>query len=188
MGAFTNMSYYVNLAKGEDIEAFRKRMEERLGSGLNMTINISSVIEGSAGVYVSLMAVIVVGILALSVAVIAFVLYLLVRTLLGSRKRDYGILKAMGFTTVQLIFQTAASFLPAALIAAAVGIAASAAVINPVVALFLGGIGIMKCTFTVPLGWIAAGGAGLVLMAFGLACLMSLRIRKIAPVALLAGE
>ena len=188
MGAFTNMSYYVNLAKGEDIEAFRKRMEERLGSGLNMTINISSVIEGSAGVYVSLMAVIVVGILALSVAVIAFVLYLLVRTLLGSRKRDYGILKAMGFTTAQLIFQTAASFLPAALIATAVGIAASAAVINPVVALFLGGIGIMKCTFTVPLGWIAAGGAGLVFMAFGLACLMSLRIRKIAPVALLAGE
>ncbi len=188
MGAFTNVSYYVNLVQGADIEAFRKRMEEQLGSDLNMTINIASVIEGSAGVYVSLMAVIVVGILLLSVAVIAFVLYLLVRLMLGSRKRDYGILKALGFTTGQLILQTAFSFLPAVLLSTTVGIAVSAVIINPVVALFLSGIGIVKCTFTVPLGWIVLSGVGLVLIAFGLACLLSLRIRKIAPVTLLAGE
>lgn len=188
MGAFTDMSYYVDLVPGADIEAFRKRMEEGLGSDLNMTINIASVIEGSAGVYVSLMAIIVAGILVLSVAVIAFVLYLLVRTLLGSRKRDYGILKALGFTTGQLVLQTAASFLPAVLLSTAVGIAASAVIINPVVALFLGGIGIVKCTFILPVGWTMLSGAGLVLIAFGLACLLSLRIRKIAPVALLAGE
>jgi len=188
MGAFTDMSYYVDLVPGADIEAFRKRMEEGLGSDLNMTINIASVIEGSAGVYVSLMAIIVAGILVLSVAVIAFVLYLLVRTLLGSRKRDYGILKALGFTTGQLVLQTAASFLPAVLLSTAVCIAASAVIINPVVALFLGGIGIVKCTFILPVGWTMLSGAGLVLIAFGLACLLSLRIRKIAPVALLAGE
>nr|WP_304579146.1 FtsX-like permease family protein [uncultured Acetatifactor sp.] len=163
-------------------------MEERLGSDLNMTIDISSVIEGSAGVYVSLMTVIVVGILVLGVAVIAFVLYLLVRLSLGRRKREYGILKALGFTTGQLVLQTAASFLPAVLLSTVIGIAVSAAIINPVVALFLGGIGIVKCTFTVPLGWTILSGAGLVLTAFGLACLLSLRIRKIAPVALLAGE
>ena len=136
----------------------------------------------------SLMAIIVAGILVLSVAVIAFVLYLLVRTLLGSRKRDYGILKALGFTTGQLVLQTAASFLPAVLLSTAVGIAASAVIINPVVALFLGGIGIVKCTFILPVGWTMLSGAGLVLIAFGLACLLSLRIRKIAPVALLARE
>lgn len=188
MGAFNNMSYYVNLVPGADNKAFRERMEERLGSDLNMTIDIASVIEGSAGVYVSLMAVIVVGILVLGVAVIAFVLYLLVRLSLGRRKREYGILKALGFTTGQLVLQTAASFLPAVLLSTVTGIAVSAAIINPVVALFLGGIGIVKCTFTVPLGWTILSGAGLVLTAFGLACLLSLRIRKIAPVALLAGE
>lgn len=188
MGAFNNMSYYVNLVPGADNKAFRERMEERLGSDLNMTIDIASVIEGSAGVYVSLMAVIVVGILVLGVAVIAFVLYLLVRLSLGRRKREYGILKALGFTTGQLVLQTAASFLPAVLLSTVIGIAVSAAIINPVVALFLGGIGIVKCTFTVPLGWTILSGAGLVLTAFGLACLLSLRIRKIAPVALLAGE
>ena len=43
------MSYYVNLVPGADNKAFREKMEERLGSDLNMTIDIASVIEGSAG-------------------------------------------------------------------------------------------------------------------------------------------
>ena len=107
---------------------------------------------------------------------------------MNSRKRDYGILKALGFTTGQLVLQTAASFLPAVILSTTVGVLVSSLVINPLTALFLGGIGIVKCTFTVPAGLIAVSGAGMALLAFGLACLMSLRIRKIAPVDLLAGE
>lgn len=188
MAAFSSISFYINLKKGTDIDGFNERMEEQLGDDMNTAINILSVIEGSARVYVSLMRVIIVAILLLSVATIAFVLYLLVRTLLNSRKRDYGILKALGFTTGQLVLQTAASFLPAVALSTIVGILVSARVINPLTALFLSGIGIVKCTFTVPVGLIAASGAGMVLLAFGLACLLSLRIRKIAPVDLLAGE
>ncbi|MCI8542702.1 MAG: FtsX-like permease family protein, partial [Lachnospiraceae bacterium] len=167
---------------------FNERMEEQLGDGMNTAINILSVIEGSARVYVSLMRVIIVAILLLSAATIAFVLYLLVRTLLNSRKRDYGILKALGFTTGQLVLQTAASFLPAVILSTIAGIVVSSLVINPLTALFLSGIGIVKCTFTVPAGLIAVSGAGMVLLAFGLACLLALRIRKIVPVDLLAGE
>lgn len=188
MAEFSNISFYINLKEGTDIDAFHERMEEELGDGMNTAINILSVIEGSAGVYVSLMTVIIVAILLLSAATIAFVLYLLVRTLLNSRKRDYGILKALGFTTGQLVLQTAASFLPAVILSTTAGILVSSLVINPLTALFLGGIGIVKCTFTVPAGLIAVLGAGMALLAFGLACLMSLRIRKIAPVDLLAGE
>lgn len=188
MAEFSNISFYINLKEGTDIDAFHERMEEELGDGMNAAINILSVIEGSAGVYVSLMTVIIVTILLLSAATIAFVLYLLVRTLLNSRKRDYGILKALGFTTGQLVLQTAASFLPAVILSTTAGILVSCLVINPLTALFLGGIGIVKCTFTVPAGLIAVSGAGMALLAFGLACLMSLRIRKIAPVDLLAGE
>lgn len=61
-------------------------------------------------------------------------------------------------------------------------------IINPLTALFLRGIGIVKCTFTVPVGLIAASGVGLVFFTFGIACLLSVKIRKIAPVALLSGE
>lgn len=101
------------------------------------------------------MKIIVCAVLFLRVSIIAFVLFLLVRT---------------------MILSTAA------------GLVVYSLVINPLAALFLKGRGIVKCTFTVPEGFVASAGAGLVLPAFGIACLLSPRIRKITPCDLLKGQ
>lgn len=188
LGDLQNLSFYLNLREGVDLEAFHEKTKERFGGNIHTTIDIQSTISGTASVYVTLLTIIVCAILLLGVVVIAFVLYLLVRTMLNRKKREYGILKALGFTTGQLILQTALSFMPAMILSTVLGLAGSSLIINPLMALFLGGIGIVKCTFLVPGGFIAAAGAGLVLLAFGIACLLSLRIRKIQPCALLAGE
>lgn len=188
MGSLLNESYYINLTAGTDIDAFNDEISGRLGSGVNAVINIHMVIDGTSGVYVSMMKYIVAAILALSVIVIVFVLFLLVRTMLGHKKLDYGILKALGFTTGQLILQTAVSFMPAAILSTAVGLALSALVINPLISVFLSGLGIVKCTFAVPAGFVTAAGCGLVLFAFGISCVLSLKIRKIAPRDMLVGE
>ncbi len=188
LGSLQNASYYLNLSDGEDIEAFRVEIEGRFGNKVNATINIAATIEGAASVYVSLMVMIVVAVFVLSVIVIAFVLYLLVRTMLGNKKQEYGILKALGFTTGQLMLQTALSFLPMMIISTVFGVAVSCMVINPLIALFISSIGIVKCTFIVPVPIIAAAGAGLVFLAFVIACIMSFKIKHIAPRTLLAGE
>lgn len=187
-GTLQNVSYYLNLADGTDIDGFNHEVSERFGSDVNTTFNIPAVIEGTGGVYVSLMTIIVAAILILSCIVITFVLYLLVRTLLNVKKRDYGILKALGFTTGQLVLQTALSFMPSVILSATVGIFISTQIINPLTALFLSGLGIVKCTFSVPLVFNIIAGIGLVLFAFAAACLMSLRVKKIVPRALLTGE
>lgn len=188
MGEFQNADYYINLTEGTDIDAFNEKVSSRFGEHINTSVNVLAVVEGSSAVYVSLMTLIVAAILVLSGIVVAFVLYLLVRTMLTSRKRDYGVLKALGFTTGQLILQTALCFMPAVMISTLIGIMVSAVVINPLTALFLKGIGIVKCTFAVPAGFITAAGLGLILFTFGIACLLSLGIRKITPRALLTGE
>ncbi|MDE6674007.1 MAG: hypothetical protein K2K19_04230, partial [Acetatifactor sp.] len=161
---------------------------ERFAGNINAVIDVRAIIDGAASVYVTLLMSIVCAILLLSVVIIAFVFYLLVRTMLNRKKPDYGILKALGFTTGQLILQTALSFMPTMILSIAVGLVVCSLIINPLMALFLSGIGIVKCTFIVPVGLIAAAGAGMVALAFGIACLLSLRIRKIQPCALLAGE
>ncbi len=188
MGEFQNADYYINLTEGTDIDAFNERVSSRFGEHINTSVNVLAVVEGSSAVYVSLMTLIVAAILVLSGIVVAFVLYLLVRTMLTSRKRDYGVLTALGFTTGQLILQTALCFMPAVMISTLIGIMVSAVVINPLTALFLKGIGIVKCTFAVPAGFITAAGLGLILFTFGIACLLSLGIKKITPRALLTGE
>ena len=188
LGTLTNMSYYINLTDETDIDTFNQEMKEKFDGSVNTTINIEETIESMAGVYVSIMTMIVIAILVLSAVIIVFVLYLLVRIMLNNKQRDYGIMKALGFTTGELILQTALSFMPTTILSAVIGLTICSLIINPLTALFLRGIGIVKCTFIVPVGFITIAGIGLVLFAFMTVCLLSLKIRKIAPRALLSGE
>lgn len=183
-----NVTYYVDLTPGTDIDSFNSELSDFFGSDLYAALNVGSILEAASGVYVALMAVLVTAIVIISCIVIIFVMYLLVRTMLGSKKRDYGILKALGFTTGQLILQTAISFMPAVIISTAVGIAVSIPIIDPLFSVFLSGVGIVKCTFTVPVGLCILFGVILVIFAFAAACLLSMRVKKIAPRELLIGE
>lgn len=188
LGKPQHVSYYLNLSEEADIEAFRLEVKEKFGDKVNATININATVEAASSVYVALMSMIVAAVSVLSVIVVAFVLYLLVRTMLGNKKQEYGILKALGFTTRQLMLQTALSFLPTMIVSTVLGVTVSCMVINPLIALFISSIGIVKCTLIVPIPMIVTAGAGLVLIAFAIACAMSLKIRRIVPKALLAGE
>lgn len=188
LGEIANVTYYINLAEGTDIDAFNEEMKDNFAGKVNTVINVVATIDGSAGVYVSLMTIIVIAILALSAIIIAFVLYLLVRTMINNKRRDYGILKALGFTSGQLVLQTALSFMPAIIISAVIGIVVSCLVINPLTSLFLSSMGIVKCTFNIPVVFSAFAGVGLILLSFGFACLLSIKVKKIAPRALLNNE
>ena len=185
---FTIVSYYINVFDSVDIDQFNKEITESFSGEVNSLVNIQATVEGVSKVYISLMTVIVIAVLILSAVVISFVLYLLVRTMLNNKKRDYGILKALGFTSGQLILQTALSFMPPIIVSAVLGIALGTVVINPFMAVFMSDVGIVKCAFDVSVGFNVAAGIGLVLFAFGAACVMSMRVRKIAPRELLAGE
>lgn len=188
LGTLISASYYINLVSGTDIDAYNAEMRVKFAENVNAVINIDSTIDAVAIVYVSLMTIIVIAILILSAIIIAFVLYLLVRTMLNNKKRDFGILKSLGFTSKQLILQTALSFMPAIIFSTIVGIIVSSITINPLMSVFLSGLGIVKCTFAIPILFIVIAGVLLVLFAFALLCLLSLKIKKISPYQILVGE
>lgn len=188
MGTLSSMSYYMDITEDTDVDAFNKEVSERFSGDILGTTNIQSVLEGTSAVYIMMITIIVAAILILGGLVIVFVLYLLVKKTLNKRRVEYGILKSLGFTTGQLVLQTALCFMPAILLSTAAGILISIKIINPLVALFLSGVGVVKCTFIIPVGVISAAGCGVILFTFCIACLLSLRVRKIAPRALLGGE
>ncbi len=151
-------------------------------------VNSWTTLNTTSEVYVSLMTIIVVAILMLSVIVVTFVLYLLVRTMLNNKKRDYGIMKALGFTTAQLVLQTAISFMTTVIFSMIVGLIVSFFIINPLLAIFLGVIGIVKCIFSIPIVFITVVGTGMILLSFAIVRLLSLKIKKNSPKELLIGE
>ncbi|MCI8484740.1 MAG: FtsX-like permease family protein [Lachnospiraceae bacterium] len=183
-----NLSYYLNLSEDVEIDEFNQEISRRFAEDVNRTLNVLEVVNGTSAVYISLMEVIVAAILLLSVLIILFVLYLLARTILNKKKKEYGVLKALGFTTAQLIFQTALSFMPTVILSTVTGLIVSSWVINPLTAVFLRNIGIVKCTFYVPVGFTAAAGIWVIVFAFAAACLLSWRIKKTVPRVLLANE
>ena len=188
LGTLTDLSYYLNLSDDTDIDAFNAEIKDKFEGSINATINVESIIEGSMAVYVSLLTIIVIAILLISAIIIAFVLYLLVRTMLNNKMRDYGILKSLGFTTGQLVVQTALSFMPAIILSTVAGLIISSLIVNPLLSLFFSSLGILKCSFAVPAGFITVAGLVLIILSFVIACLLSLKIKKIAPRTLLVGE
>lgn len=188
MGKLQEMGYSMNLKAGTDIDAFNAGIKSRFGEHVIQMVNMHAQIESTSTVYVTLIKMIVAAVSILSIIIIVFVLHLLVKTLLGKKKQDYGILKALGFTTGQLVVQTAFSFMPAVILSTIASITICCFIINPLIAWFLRDLGIVKCTFTVPVPFIAAAAAALVLFAFASACLMSYKIKKIAPKTMLARE
>ncbi len=188
LGTLQNASYYINLSDNTDIDAFNEEMLKKFEGNVNAALNVETTLESASKVYVSLITIIVIAILVLSAIIIAFVLFLLVRTMLNNKMKDYGILKSLGFTTRQLILQTALSFMPAVIISTMVGLVISCLVINPLLSLFFSSLGVVKCTFKIPVIFTIVAGVGLILFAFAFACLLSLKVRKIAPHALLVGE
>lgn len=188
LGELTEASYYIDLKSGVDIDEFNTEMKEKFAGDVNIAINIAQTVDGASRVYVSLMTFIVIAILAVSALIIAFVLYLLVRTMLATKMRDYGILKSVGYTTGQLVLQTALSFMPSLIISTIVGLVVGCLIINPLMSLFLSSIGVVKCTFGIPIGFVSIAGVVLIVLSFGIACLLSLKARKISPRNLLVGE
>lgn len=179
---------YIEFKEDTDIDVFDSEIRERFGEKILLTDMVQRLIDEQLGVYTSLVMVIVIAIMILSGLIIVFVLYLLVKMLMNNKKRDYGILKAMGYTTGQLVFQTALSFMPTVIISTAVGIIISSFVVNPFIVLFLSGIGVVKSTFEISVMFNIVAGIGLILFIFVIACLMSLKIRKISPCSMLSGE
>ncbi len=188
ISSLPNVSYFIDLTENTEVDDFNSEISERFGSDVNAAQNVQSIFKSASVVYVLLITALVTAIVIISCIVIAFVMYLLVRAMLNSKKRDYGILKAVGYTTPQLIVQTAMSFMPSVIISSAVGIAVSMRLINPLFAVFLSGIGVVKGMFIVPVELCVIAGVVLVIFAFGAACLMSLKVRKIAPREMLIGE
>ena len=91
------------------IEDCKEQFEDAvLGS-----INFYEIIEGSSTTFKSIGFIMLVMMCIISAVVIALILFLLIKSLVYHKRKDYGIYKALGFTSGNLMLQTALSFMPA---------------------------------------------------------------------------
>ena len=120
--------------------------------------------------------------------VILLVLYLLIKTLINNKKKDYGVLKALGYTSKNIIFQNAISFMPSIILSVITSCIISSFIVNPYLTLIMSMFGVMKVTFDLPVTLIIITGIGFVIVSFIFAYILSLKIKKIESYKLLSEE
>jgi putative ABC transport system permease protein len=113
--------------------------------------------------------------------VIALVLMLLVKTQLVKDNRQYGIYKALGYTSGQLLLQTTMNYLPVVVLGTFLGCLFSVFFMNPLFVACLSIFGIKKCNMKLGINYMMIMVVAIILWSQVIIIANSLKIRKIVP-------
>ena len=188
--------YWFDLAEESDdvsvnmknIEGILDDCKEKYGEHVINTMNFLEMIEGSMTTFKSISAMMMVVMALLSVVVIALILFLLIKSLVYHKRKDYGIYKALGYTSGSLMIQTALSFMPAVIVSIIVFSIGSYYGANPYMSTFMRAFGLVKCNFSIPVTGVVIIGIGIAAVSFALALLQTRRIKKIEAYNMLVAE
>lgn len=188
VGTTYDKLYYFDTEDSTNVNECIEKVKNEFGDRIYLTVNFEEVVNGSISVFKTISNAMVVIMMTVCCLVILLVLYLLIKTLIISKKKDYGILKALGYTSKNIIIQNAISFMPSIILSVIISCIVSCFTVNPYLTLIMSMFGVMKVTFEIPVIMVIFMGIGFVILSFIFALVLSLRIKKIEPYKLLNGE
>lgn len=171
-----------------DKETSEKILDEaiaKFGDKITLILNFYETIEGSMTTFKSISAIMLILVCSIAGAVILVILYLLMKALIHNKRKDYGILKSLGYSSSNLILQTSISFMPSIIASVIIFSVISHFFANPYMNLILRTFGLMKCTFTVPVVGEIIIGVGMIALSFVFSLLQARKIRDIEAYSLL---
>jgi putative ABC transport system permease protein len=148
-------------------------------------VDVEEMINSQSSVYISAVLAVMVLILANTVLVVVLILYLVIKTMILKRKREFGILKATGYTTFQLMTQIAMSFVPIVIAGVMIGGVLGCLLTNSMLTLLLSGAGIYNVQFIVKIPLIVVLCIGIIVLAYLVSMLVAHRIKRITAYGLI---
>ncbi|MCL2528728.1 MAG: ABC transporter permease [Coriobacteriia bacterium] len=177
-------SVFIYLVNSEETAALLADLEKTHGKSLESTLNIKELADAQLSMYGSIFFAVAVVLVAATALVIVLVLFLMMKTVILRQRRSLGIQKALGFTSFQLMNQLALYFFPVIVLGITLGGILGALSFNPIFVALTQNMGIMSASMPAPIGPTIATCVGLAVLAYVVAMLIALRIRKISAYAL----
>ncbi|WP_438447064.1 ABC transporter permease [Gorillibacterium sp. sgz5001074] len=184
--AFKQQSLQIYLNSGSKADEFVKMLERDYGDSLNSAIDMDKTLEQGMGMYTSIVSKLGTTMMAITIVVVILVLYFVINSSVIRKKRELGIQKAIGFTTLQLMNQLSLGLLPPILIGVVIGSAVGITQTNAIMSVAQRAMGIMKAQYIITTSWISLFGVALVLVSYLTSMLITYRIRKISAYALVS--
>ncbi|MBR4344095.1 MAG: ABC transporter permease [Lachnospiraceae bacterium] len=183
MGVNTGYEYIrvsVDDADEEKVDDILKKGEELHDANITETENNYRYTHSKENAPVFAVGFIVFILVAVNIVIILLVIRLLMKSIFVKREKEFGIKKALGFTSTQLRMQLSLSFVPATAIAAAVGAIVGYFFINPFFGLVLGGFGIKSSNLIVSSELVMGPAIAVIIIVFFFSFMMSSKIKKIS--------
>lgn len=179
---------HIYLEEGIDAEEYCSRLEERFLDRISYAGGFERVFYSQLAPIISSVSGVVSFIMAVMFLLVIIMGYFVTNSILLTHKRDFGIMKALGYSNGQIISQTVVTFMLYIAGGSLLGGIALYFGSNAVLAGLFRGMGVYQLTFRFPAVWIVV----LVLCMEAAGCLTAFlsawRVRKIIPCSLIKAE
>lgn len=178
-------SFYVYLKNPENAEKLTKEYKIQYPELVADTVNAQSLQKEAQDMYMVIAIVLIAVIFAVTILIVLFILYIVIKSLLQKRRQELGIYKAMGYTSSQLILQTAGSFIPAS-IAAILLSSISALFYMPCIYQFIfEAMGVMKNNIEISFGFLMLFAVAEILVNIIISIILCIPVKKISAYTLI---
>ena len=178
-------SLYVYLENPENAEEVVKEYKADYPELLADTINSYKLQKEAQDMYMCITMVLVVAIFVVTILVVLFILYIVIKSLLVKRRQELGIYKAMGYTSSQLIFQTAGSFMLVSIIATLLSSVLAMFYMPAVYGFIFEALGVMKNNIEISFGFLMLFAVAVILVNIIISIILCMPIRKISAYSLI---
>ncbi len=166
---------------GADTARVIRAIESTCADLVTHTTDMERMRETSQQMYGSIMSAVSLAMLILAIGLTGLVLMMVVRSTIVRERRRFGILKALGYTSGQLMRQIAAALMPATAASAVLGALVAGMAARPVTDALFATVGVMRSQFDHPALLPIAAALALTAVQGALALGFAAPIRTISP-------
>lgn len=177
-----SINVYLN---GVNSSEFIRDLEAEFGSMIQSITDVGQSLEEQSEGYISAIFAVTIVILAITGLIVILILYLVINTTILKRKKEFGILKATGYTTYQLMTQIALSFVPIIVAGTIVGGLIGGLYTNSVLRLLLFDSGVSAAQFIIPVPHLILLCIAITVLAYLVSMLVSRKIKRISAYGLI---
>ena len=170
----------------EKVDQVLSEMKDYLGDRCTITENWYEEVHSGNGVEISAVSLLVMILIALNIAIILLVVKILLKTIFIKKEKEFGIKKAVGFTSKQLKMQLALSLLPVTVLASVIGAVIGYYLVNPLITVILSSFGTEKVNFLQFPSLILLSIAVIGVLVFAMAYIMSGSIKRVSAYELIS--
>ena len=176
---------YVYLENAENAEKITKEYKSDYSALVADTVNSYKLQTEAQDMYMGITVVLVVSICAVTILVVLFILYIVIKSLLVKRRQELGIYKAMGYTSSQLILQTTGSFMPVSMVAIVLSSFLAIYYMPAIYQFIFETLGVMKNNIEISFGFLMLFAVAQILVNIMISIILCMPIRKISAYVLI---